>query len=487
MSKKNSPRTKIGLEILEAREMLSVTLMFNHGVLTFTGDAGSDTVRVVDTGLAGGGQLLYQINSGAWQTVGGEVWRVALNMGGGTDTVIYNLGRSFSATGANGVGTVVNGKVPGLYREIEANLGDGNDTFTATVHGNVVGPNGMRVLANRQQGNDTITGTLNGDVRGGAHMGFSFHGGDVAEVGAPSQVGVDFINVFMTADVDVDANSVLWANVSGGGGNDNVQLTYQGELDGHLSFNLEGQGDSDWVRANIVLDAGSTGFMGGGNYGRSILNGGDGDGDSLDYLITDRAAAIGGISADAFGGAGNDTLTGGTVGVRLYGEAGNDTLTGGAGADLLDGGTGNDLLFGGAGNDTILGGAGADLLDGGAGVNVYNSGATDGRRVVYLNFDGATMSASQLRTWAGNDWNADILDSRRDGITVQAFLPGQANREGDAAGPRGLQPDGRGHPAAHRPGRHRPAGDHPVRRGGRHRRRVVRPAGAGVERGLRER
>ncbi len=60
------------------------------------------------------------------------------------------------------------------------------------------------------------------------------------------------------------------------------------------------------------------------------------------------------------GGAGDDSLTGGTAADLLVGNAGNDRLNGGAGADVLLGGMGTDTLDGGAGNDSLLGGAGAD-------------------------------------------------------------------------------------------------------------------------------
>src|SRR5262249_25716154 len=63
-------------------------------------------------------------------------------------------------------------------------------------------------------------------------------------------------------------------------------------------------------------------------------------------------------AAQLFGGAGNDTLTGGS---------GADQLFGGAGNDILNGKGGNDLLFGGAGNDTLIGGDGDDQGFGGAG------------------------------------------------------------------------------------------------------------------------
>ncbi|MGC2316996.1 MAG: calcium-binding protein [Bradyrhizobium sp.] len=63
-----------------------------------------------------------------------------------------------------------------------------------------------------------------------------------------------------------------------------------------------------------------------------------------------------------FGGAGNDTLTGGSGNDQLFGGAGNDTLLGKGGNDLLFGGDGNDTLIGGTGSDQMFGGAGNDRM-----------------------------------------------------------------------------------------------------------------------------
>ena len=63
-----------------------------------------------------------------------------------------------------------------------------------------------------------------------------------------------------------------------------------------------------------------------------------------------------------FGGAGNDTLTGGSGADLLFGQAGNDTLLGKGGNDLLFGGADNDTLTGGAGGDQLFGQAGNDTL-----------------------------------------------------------------------------------------------------------------------------
>jgi len=81
------------------------------------------------------------------------------------------------------------------------------------------------------------------------------------------------------------------------------------------------------------------------------------------------------------GGAGDDTLTGGSGGDVLRGGQGDDLLTGGFGADVLGGGPGRDSLEGGRDADTLRGGAGidifehldaADLFAGGAGLDQFD-------------------------------------------------------------------------------------------------------------------
>jgi Ca2+-binding RTX toxin-like protein len=73
----------------------------------------------------------------------------------------------------------------------------------------------------------------------------------------------------------------------------------------------------------------------------NTVSGGDGTGD-----------AIAGFEA-AIGGAGDDLLTGSTVGNELSGGAGSDTITGGAGNDTISGGASGDTLTGSSGNDTL--------------------------------------------------------------------------------------------------------------------------------------
>jgi hypothetical protein len=79
---------------------------------------------------------------------------------------------------------------------------------------------------------------------------------------------------------------------------------------------------------------------------------------------------------DVIGGAGNDHIVvdehGGSLAtkpVTMDGGAGNDTLIGGSEPDSLIGGPGDDLLRGMGGNDMLVGGPGRNTLDGGSGVD----------------------------------------------------------------------------------------------------------------------
>jgi Ca2+-binding RTX toxin-like protein len=77
------------------------------------------------------------------------------------------------------------------------------------------------------------------------------------------------------------------------------------------------------------------------------------------------------------GGAGNDTLTGGSKADVLRGEDGDDVLDSGLGNDLIYGGFGNDIVQAGDGADIVYGGDGNDLLQGGAGADVIRGGFGD--------------------------------------------------------------------------------------------------------------
>jgi Ca2+-binding RTX toxin-like protein len=67
-------------------------------------------------------------------------------------------------------------------------------------------------------------------------------------------------------------------------------------------------------------------------------------------------------AADMFGGAGNDTIIGGSGADQLFGEAGVDTQRGQGGSDFLFGGADSDTLTGGDGDDQVFGEGGDDRI-----------------------------------------------------------------------------------------------------------------------------
>jgi Ca2+-binding RTX toxin-like protein len=67
-------------------------------------------------------------------------------------------------------------------------------------------------------------------------------------------------------------------------------------------------------------------------------------------------------AASLSGGAGNDTLTGGSGRDQLFGQAGNDTLLGRGGFDQLFGGSENDTIAGGDADDQAFGQSGNDRM-----------------------------------------------------------------------------------------------------------------------------
>jgi Ca2+-binding RTX toxin-like protein len=96
-------------------------------------------------------------------------------------------------------------------------------------------------------------------------------------------------------------------------------------------------------------------------FGEYVLGHEDVDSISLNYVT--------GITPGAWGGYGDDTITGTANADYIEGNAGNDTVYGGNGNDVIYGGDGNDTLNGENNNDYLYGGNGTDTCNGGAGTD----------------------------------------------------------------------------------------------------------------------
>ena len=80
-----------------------------------------------------------------------------------------------------------------------------------------------------------------------------------------------------------------------------------------------------------------------------------------------------------YGNAGHDAIQvvgGVSLSVFAFGGAGNDSISGGGGTNVLVGGDGDDLLVGGSGRNILIGGRGADRIQGRGADDILIAGST---------------------------------------------------------------------------------------------------------------
>lgn len=160
---------------------------------------------------------------------------------------------------------------------------------------------------------------------------------------------------------------------------------------------IRGNGGDDTINAGAgddTVDGGDDNDTVNGGTGNDSVDGGDGD-----DLVT--------------GGFGDDTVLGGEGDDTLRGNIGDDSVVGGIGDDSMGGAEGDDTLEGGDGEDEIDGGSGNDLIDGGEGDDTIE-GASGNDTITDLEGDNEIIS--------GNDGLPDL------GIP---FVPGTFDEDTD--------------------------------------------------------
>ncbi len=326
------------------------------GGASFTFSAGTLTF-----GLASGGNLAVNVNSGAYTftppsvistaiaasivftliDMDGDTASAALNIGIGAgqaptvvrdDLVLTNAGAqsgadqisiptwallandtgpSHNALSIIAAGSAVDGDVSHtaavqVFREENGGARDGgNFTYTASVNGSTALDTAVVTVDRGQEGEQTLDGTFRNEVllgRDNADDTLNGKDGDDILLGLG---GNDTLNGGEGNDILVGGLGVDQLN--GGNGSDTV--SYHDAASG--------------MTANLLTNTGS-----GGDTFSSIEN----------LIGSDYA----------------DSLTGNTSANYLNGGAGNDSIIGGGGNDVLIGGLGNDQLTGGTGNDTYV-------------------------------------------------------------------------------------------------------------------------------------
>jgi Ca2+-binding RTX toxin-like protein len=103
---------------------------------------------------------------------------------------------------------------------------------------------------------------------------------------------------------------------------------------------------------------------------------------------------------------------------ELYGGDGNDTMTGGSGHDILHGGAGNDTLQGGDGRDLLIGGLGADKIIGDGSDDILIGGTTAWD-------NNPTALRAIMAEWCSSRTYTQRINNLRDGTGTATRLNGQ--------------------------------------------------------------
>jgi hypothetical protein len=196
------------LEVLEDRRLLACAIT-QTGATVAIAASGRSLIDITDTGTGAAHNVKVKCGNGSTFTSGTvPVTEILIRTGPGVDHIIYNL------TGdASNPMTVV------------LQSGAGRNTFEAHL-------NGHQLLA-------------------GANYAFDLHGG----VGAT--------NMVFTADDEVHIASAASLKVTeqGGTGRNVLAASYRGQLDGALSFDLDGGHGANFLDSEVNLLAGSTGTV----------------------------------------------------------------------------------------------------------------------------------------------------------------------------------------------------------------------------------
>lgn len=353
-------------------------------------------------------------------------------------------------------GTVTVGTNTITFTEIESiegtNLNDSIDASAASTDlylGGDLGDDTLRGGA----GDDYIEGGAGNDLIGGREGNDTVDGG----TGNDAIFGGDGNDSL----IGNDGSDTLWGNagadtLDGGAGDDDLVLGA-----GDLAYGGTGDDvfylyDSEGIGGTVAIVGGE-----GGEDLTDPTNGGDGDALALDWngvgRVTDNltvtftgdeaGTVTGGSNTVVFSqieivttGDGNDTIDGTAASAPIvaYGGGGDDSITGSSGADLLSGEDGADTLVGGVGADTLSGGAGADtfVLADGSGADVVTDfdmtvvgGLTTDQLDVGGLHDGGGDPVTAWDVTVGNDGsgNAVLTFPGGESITLIGVSPSSIN------------------------------------------------------------
>jgi len=247
-----------GLEGLEGRvtpAITSITQNLAAHVATITANNAADTITLTDRGV--GGVSVTGSGLSTATRLDASIRTIKVNSKGGNDQVTYNLTGNLTRS-----------------MKVVTDLALGNDSFAANLSGHSIGNNSTLNL---------IT------IGGGGSDSLRVNAGTAA---LPTNVAAgSTLRLEMQAGSDFDLFD----------GNDTVNVTYRGRLDGKLILKADGGLGDDVLTALATLDAGSHGFVKGDGTDVARVAGGFGA-DRLDFRVRDNSGGTAHVAAEANAG-----------------------------------------------------------------------------------------------------------------------------------------------------------------------------------------
>jgi Ca2+-binding RTX toxin-like protein len=408
-------------ELLEQRQLLSVSFNPGTGILTITEANGRDRVNISQSGNtllvseqsskpksftnvsliviqdtaspqhAGRDSFILDPSVTVPASITGNGGHDTIQGGSGNDTLVTTGGNDCIVGGAGDdtilLGGTIDPTVPDPY---------------CKDHGN---PHYPGSTAYGGAGNDYIVGTPEDDYISGDAGNDTLHGGD------------GFDTVDGGADNDLVFGDAQGDSLLGGDGDDSISLNGPDTVDAGAGNDLVSPLLTDPVTGNPSAPV--MGFVpssSGGSLGAPVMS-------LLPTALPPSCSTPDSSSntgASVNGGDGNDTLVGTPQDDTLNGGDGDDCISGNDGNDVLNGGDGNNEIDGGngddtistgvngssdmhgdAGNDTFINDANAgnseeeDTVDGGSGINIAQTDPNDFFEGDFLFADPSTQTGSE--------------------------------------------------------------------------------------------